>query len=496
MTHTVLTGMVLHETNTFSTQPTPLTAFENAVLVLGDQVSERFRGTRSGLGAAFEAAERFDWTLRHPVAASATPAGKVTRAAFDTLTDHLLGGVGDGVDGALLFLHGAMVVEDDEDGEGAQLEALRARIGPDVPVVCVLDLHANVTDRMAANANALISFRTYPHVDGYDRMWQGARLLQRAMAGEVRPRCVVARGPQLTGLDGGRTQSVPADSPMLELLGEADRLEAAGDALVVSLQAGFGPADIADAGPSVAVTTDADGAAAEAIARRFMERVWQTRDYDSRRFLPIDEVAARAKAEEAAADRPLIIADYADNPGGGGYGDATALLRGMIEAGLQNAAFHAIRDPDAVRAGLAAGPGADITIDLGGRFDRDRGGAPIPVTGRVIALTDGDYTAHGPMGGGTRRSHGPSMTLRIGGIDIVVVSHTSQTNDLAQFIAMGIDPTKRATLGLKSMQHFRAAFDPIGRDTVLVDSGALCSPSQRSAVYTNLRRPIWPLDPF
>jgi microcystin degradation protein MlrC len=158
MPATVLTAMVMHETNTFSVRKTPIEAFDAYMLTRDNGVAAAFKGTRTGLGASFDAASRYGWKLRHPIAASATPSGVVTRAAFEAILAPILAAA-PGCDGALLFLHGAMVLEDEEDGEGELLERLRAKIGA-APVVAILDLHANLTDRMADNANSLISFRT------------------------------------------------------------------------------------------------------------------------------------------------------------------------------------------------------------------------------------------------------------------------------------------------------------------------------------------------
>jgi len=495
MAMTVLTAMVMHETNTFSVRKTPIEGFEAHKLTRGNGVAASFKGTRTGLGAAFEAAEKYGWALRHPIAASATPSGVVTRAAFEAILAPILDAA-PGCDAALLFLHGAMVLEDEEDGEGELLERVRARIGAAAPVVAILDLHANATQRMAHTASSLISFRTYPHIDAYERMHQGAALIDRALRGEVRPVCTLVQPALLEGIDHGRTAGVPADSPMLALLAEADAAEDAGEALVVSLQAGFSMADIRDVGPSVAVTTDGNAAAGARIAKRFADAIWRTREYDSlkKSLVPLEKAVARAKAEEGGADRPLVIADYADNPGGGAYMDSTALLRAMLAADLQDAAFHAILDPEAVRAGIAAGPGSEIEIDLGGKTDAARGGGPLRVRGTVACLTDGRFVARGPMGGGVAYSHGPSMTLRAGGIDIVVVSHPTQSKELEQFVSMGIDPRAAKTLAVKSMQHFRAAFAPIARAIVSVDSGALCSPFRRSEDFRRVRRPLWPFD--
>ena len=486
----VLFAEFMHETNTFSIQPTDEDAFRRGTLVEGDAIGPAYRGTRTAMGAAFEAADSFEWVASCPVVAYANPSGRVTDAAFDRVAGAILEAAS-GLDGVLLHLHGAMSTISHDDGEGELLRRLRAAIGPGTPVVVVLDLHATVTDAMARNADALIAYRTYPHVDEYDRVWQAARLLARAMAGEVRPVVSLARPPVLYALDGGRTRS----APMAELLRRGHAIEADGRALAVSIQAGFSSADIHDIGPSIAVTTDGDPAAGQAMAEELAAFVWEQRRHSTITFTPMADAMAAAKAG-AAGNRPLVIADYADNPGAGAYGDATTLLRAMLEAGLENAALHAICDPEAVREAAAAGVGRDVTLALGGKVDPAIGGGPLVVTGRVAAITDGDMILHGPMGGGVRRSYGLSLRLRVAGIDVVVISNNGQAIDLAQFTSLGIDPTRRTTLAVKSMQHFRAAFEPIARDVLEVDTGALCTKEFANRGYRAVRRPIWPLDEF
>lgn len=484
----VLVAEFMHETNTFSVQPTDEAAFRRCQLQHDDEVAATYRGTWSALGAAFEAAEELGWSLAHPIAAHANPSGRVTDAAFDSIADKIVAAAS-GVDGVLLHLHGAMSTESHDDGEGELLARLRAAIGSKVPVVVELDLHATVTEAMARHASALIAYRTYPHVDQYERAWQGARLLHRAMAGEIAPVVAVARRPVLYALDGGRTTS----APMIELLRRADDIERSGQALVVSIQAGFSSADVHDIGPSVAVTTDGDRAAAQKLAESLMDYVWEQRHHSTIHFTPLPEAMAKARLANGA-DRPLIIADYADNPGAGAYGDSTTLLRALIEADIRNAAFHAICDPQAVREAQAAGVGNTVMLDLGGKVDPKVGGGPFRLTAHVAAITDGEVIQYGPMGGGVSRSYGLSARLRVGGIDIVVISNNGQAIDLAQFTSLGIDPTRCSTLVVKSMQHFRAAFEPIAREVVEVDTGALCTKDFKARPYRRVRRPIWPLD--
>jgi microcystin degradation protein MlrC len=489
----VLTGRFMHETNTFSVQQTDMALWRRRDFHRDNEIPVAFRGTRSALGATFEAADKYGWTLVHPVSANANPSGIVTDDAFNEIGGMILDSAANQapIDGVLLHLHGAMVVESYEDGEGELLARLRRTLGPEVPVVVTLDLHANVTQAMADNASALIAFRTYPHVDMYERAWQGAELLERAMQGEVRPRTVIARRPMLYGLDRGRHQA----GPMAELIARGEALEAAGEALAVSICAGFSRANIRDVGPSVTVTVDGNSPRGQAIAETFMDHAWATREYQSYTLLPVAEAVARARAGKPG-DQPLVVADYTDNPGGGGYGDATAFLRALVEAGVEGVAFHAICDPDSVEAGMRAGIGTQTILTLGGKTDPAMGGGPLTLVGEVTHLSNGRFIAYGPMGGGVERDYGPSMVFRVGGIDIILITNNGQAVDLGQFTSLGIDPTRYTTVAVKSMQHFRAAFEPIAREVILVDTGALCSETYTPELFDKVRRPVWPLDPI
>jgi len=488
----VLTARFMHETNTFSRVPTDMAVIRRRDYHLENEIPAAFRGTRSAFGAAFEAADKFGWTLLHPVSANPNPSGIVTDDAFEAITAMILDAVDTKgpIDGVLLFLHGAMVCESYEDAEGEFLARLHRRLGPDVPIVVTLDLHANVTQQMADNANALIGYRTYPHIDYYERAWQGAELLERAMQREIRPRTVIARRPMIYGLDHGRTQR----GPMAELIARGEALENSGEALVVSICAGFSRANIRDVGPSVTVTVDGNAGRGQSVAEEFMDYAWETRDFTTVKLVPVAEAVALAR-QGRPGDKPLVVADYTDNPGGGGYGDATAFLKALVEDGVESVAFHAICDPEAVQQAMRAGVGAKTTLALGGKTDPAMGGGPLSLFGEIVCLTNGRFIAYGPMGGGVERDYGPSMVFRVGGIDIIVITNNGQAVDLGQFTSLGIDPTRYRTVAVKSMQHFRAAFEPIAREIVLVDTGALCSEIYTPELFTKVRRPVWPLDP-
>lgn len=485
----VFSAMVKHQTNTFSRLATGLDAFRARALRGGGAIEPIYRDTNSELAAHFDAADEFGWDLVCALAANATPSGRVTAQAWDYITDALFTALEhDGpFDGILLALNGAMVTETIEDGEGALLEALRQRVGPDIPICVSLDLHANVTEQMAANANGLFSYRTYPHVDTYDTAKRAAAVLNRAMDGDARPRCLVARRPQIEGANYGRGQS----GPMVDLIRRCLAHGEEPGILDVSVNAGFPWSDIEAAGPSVTVTYGDDGARAREIAEAMMDTIW-----DQRAEVTLETVsAAEAIARVVAAgpgEGPFVLADYADNPGGGSYGDNPVLLEAMLDAGFENAAFATICDPDAVITCQRAGVRGTVTLSLGGKYDPAT--KPYTLTGEVVAVSEGGFTFEGPMMKGLRSTMGNTVVLRVGGMDIVISSARVQSLDRAVFRSQGIDPETKSVIGVKSAHHFRAGFEPIAREILLVNAGGLTTPDLKSLSYKNVRRPVWPLD--
>ena len=487
----ILTASVKHETNTFSTRMADLPAFQERYLLRGDEIARNLRQSRSEMAAVYDAAERYGWELTAPIATSATPSGPVTRQAFDTFAGEIMAAIdaGPAFDGMLLPLHGAMVVEDHEDGEGLLLHMIRERVGGEIPIAVTLDLHANVTAAMVALADILVSFRTYPHIDQYETATLAAGLLQRTLRGEIRPRTVLGRRAMLDGADHGRTG---APGPMATLLAEADRYLEEPGVLAVSINGGFPWADIGETGPSALVVGDGADPRHDEIAEALAERIWEMRDVTSISTVSTDEALGQVSA--APGDGPVVLADFADNPGGGGYGDATRLLAGMLAAGLDNAAYALLADGAAAAACHAAGVDAEVSLTIGGKTD-PRYGAPLEVTGTVSALSDGIFTYDGPMLQGHRVGIGPTAVLRVGGLDIVLGGIRHQVTDCQVFRHLGIEPGEKAVLAVKSAHHFRAAYQPIASDVIVVDDGGgLTSRNYKTLPYSRVRRPVWPLD--
>ena len=495
MTFRVLTGQFMHETNTFAVKPTDVAAFERLFCYRGGEaITQHLTGTNSETAGYIDAAEAHGWDLTHTVACFATPSGLVTDEAFEELGGLILDGLREHgpFDGIALALHGAMSTESFEDAETELLRRIRAIAGPDVPICTTFDLHANVGPAFAELANIVCSYRTYPHIDMRVRARRAGDLLQQAMAGEVRPRLHHARRPLLHGADGGRTDT----EPMISLLRKADAIMAADPGVLdISINAGFEHADIHDIGPNVIVTGDGRDDRFQAIAESLMDDIWAARGKVTNTYLTTGAAAEIARAHNWNG-KPLVIADYADNPGAGAYGDATNLLKSMIEANLQDACFGPLLDAEAAEAMHRAGVGARGTFTIGGRTDPRFGGGPLAVTGEIVAATDGSFVCDGPMWAGMKKSFGPTAVLRCGGIDILIVSRIMQITDLQQFLTNGIDPRKKRTVALKSMQHFRAAYEPMADTVIVCDSGALASPDLSRLPYTKVRRPIYPLDPI
>lgn len=486
----VLTAEVFHETNTFSRLHTDEEAFRNRLFLLGDAAVAERRNANTEIAGFFDVAVGRDWEIDHVLSAAASPSGRVTRAAFDWICDPIVDQACVGShDGILLALHGAMVTDFCEDGEGELLHRIRAMAGPSVPIAVSLDPHANVTQLMCELADILVSFKTYPHVDMRDTGRQTADILHRAMAGDIKPRTIMVRPPMLKEVNGGRTDI----GPMIGRLAKAKAYEAQHDVFAVSVNAGFASADIAEVGPSVLVTGQGDHSAHIAFAKEISDDIWTSRHDVLNTYLTVKAATTLASSYQSTKG-PLIIADYADNPGGGAYGDSTALLEAMLMANIDDACFGPIVDGSAVQALCGLPAGSQASVDLGGKTDPGFGGGPLHVTAELVRVSDGRFTGDGPMIGGLPGSFGPSVVIRVDGIEILVTSLARQMMDLQQFKAFGIDPEKKRIVALKSMQHFRAAFETIAGQVIVCDSGALCTPNHVRMPYENVRRPIYPLD--
>ncbi|GGJ00987.1 microcystinase C [Halobellus salinus] len=488
MTDTVLLARLKHETNTFSSLSTGHEEFASTSLFRGEAIVPEFRDTNTDLGGFLRVADEEGWEVVPTVAANATPGGVVTHDAFSSFLDRILDGIdAHDPDAILLGLHGAMVSERHRDGDGHILESVRSVAGDDVPVMATLDLHANVSDRMVDHADGLFGYDTYPHVDIGNTGETAARAMAATLDGSLEPTIVIDRAPLLPPLPPLQT----AAEPMASLLATA--ADAESDRIPdVSVLGGFAHADVPEAGFSVVGVADESAASEAAGACTDLAAAAADRRHEfDRTYTSVDDAVAAA----AAWDRtdPLVLADIADNPGGGSAQDGTVLLAALLEAGVENAAVAAIYDPAAVDAAAETGVGERVTVDLGGHTEPN--GDPITVEGHVRRLSDGTYRNQGPMSTGLEVSFGRTAVLAVDGIDVIVASHRQQPYDPEAFRSHGIVPERKRVLVLKSTVHYRAAFDPIAGGVKEVSAPGLCSPDLSSFSYEHVRRPMYPLDP-
>ncbi|HRD75473.1 MAG TPA: M81 family metallopeptidase [Hyphomicrobiaceae bacterium] len=496
MSKRVLIAGFKHETNTFSIMPTDLAAYRARGLQRGTEIAETFTGTNTELAAFMDAGKEHGWEVIPVISADATPSGKLTRECYEAITGEILDGIAKAgrLDAILLNLHGAMVAEHTFDGEGTLLERIREKVGRDVVIGVSLDLHANVTELMGRNADVMVAYRTYPHIDLYDTGKEVAALVARTLAGKVKPRTIVARGRQMWGVDEGRTT---APGPMREALEIARGIETKPGVLSCTINAGFPWADIPEVGPTAMIVVDQGKAGLDAShaadAKRLVDHIWETRHRQTIKHMTIAEgiAVARAKGKPGA---PVVLADFADNPGGGGYCDTPGLIARLIEAGIEGAAMSLLYDPETTAQAVKAGVGARIDVKLGGKVD-PAFGRPIEAKAEVRHVSDGRFKITGPMMTGMSYDIGPVATIRIRGVDIVVGSKRMQNYDLGFFRIGGIEPKDRPVLAVKSMQHFRAAYAPIASEIVIVDEGGgITSNDLKKLPFKNVRRPIYPLD--
>ena len=482
-------AMLSHETNTFSNISTDRRQFEARNLHYGGEIVETFRGTGTCLGGMIDAAERHGVRLVPSVAAAASPAGLVTKDIYGHVKQRILADLraAGPLDGVLLDLHGAMVCEGIDDGEGDLIGAVRAAVGPAVPIAVTLDFHGNLTPEMARGADLLHGYKTYPHVDMAERGMEATERLLQVVAGRIRPTVALRTPPILPPLGNQGT----ARGPMRRLYDMADEMEKDPKVISVSVFAGFPLADIPPAGLGVYVVTDGDQALADRLADELARTAWEHRHEFIHTALPVPEAVARALAAEG---RPIVLADMADNTGGGAAGDGTEVLRELLRVGARAAIVACIWDPAAVAACVKAGVGQSVTLDVGGKVD-NRHGAPLHVTGTVRTLSDGRFVHKGPMARGLPGRLGTTAVLDVNDVKVILISYRWQTLDPEMIRFVGLDPLEHKVLVVKSTIHYRAAFEPIAREIVEVDAPGLSSSNLARFDFKRVRRPIFPLDP-
>ncbi|MEY8828392.1 M81 family metallopeptidase [Sedimentitalea sp. XS_ASV28] len=464
MTKRVALAGFLHETNTFAPTKARLEDFVQGggymPMARGQALIEQSRDINLGIGGAVQVAEAEGWDTVPILWAGAIPSAHVTRDAYETISDEIIAGLRDAgpVDGLFIDLHGAMVAEHEDDGEGRLLARLRETVGPDVPIAAALDLHGNITEEMVAAADVLVGFRTYPHVDMAETGMRAASMLRELMAG-ARPAKAFRRLPFLVPIAWQSTLAEPGRR-LYALAADCEGENVPS----TSFFFGFPAADFPGCGPTVVAygTTQAD---ADAAADTIETAVLKAEPELAGKAYDPEEGVREAMRIAEGAQRPVVIADTQDNPGAGGDSNTTGMLRALVSEGATRAALGNMVDPRAAAAAHAAGEGAEIDIAIGG-FSNVPGDAPFEGRFTVEKLSDGKLIAKGPFYGSAPLDLGPCACLRIGDVRVVVTSRKAQMADREMYRFVGIEPEAQAILVNKSSVHFRADFDPIA-ETIL-----------------------------
>ena len=472
---------VATETNTFSPIPTSIENFKEGLFARPGEHPEQATLCTAPLVVARRRAKAEGWTLIEGSCFWAEPAGTVSRQAYESMRDEILGQLKAALplDGVLMGLHGAMVADGYDDCEGDLLTRARAIVGSKVPIGVEHDPHSHLTRARLAASDFIISFKEFPHTDFVDRAEEVVELTLRMIKGEIRPVKSV--------FDCRMIGSFPTTlQPMRGFVDRIKALEGKNGVLSISVTHCFPYADVPELGAKILVVTDNRKEYGDKLAAELGMELWSMRGRTTPEFLTPDQAIDQALGLN---EGPAVIADPSDNAGGGAPSDSTQILRRLIERKVEGAALAPLWDPVAVRFCFDAGEGGRFKLRFGGKTAPSSGqpiDAEVTVTKLVREATQNFGAATVPLG--------DSAAIRMGGVEVVLISKRTQALGRDLFSNLGIDPTQRRILVVKSTNHFHAAFGPIARKVLYVDSGSSIPRDHRQVPYTRIQRPIWPLD--
>lgn len=492
----IVVASVSHETNTFSPVPTPLSSFGSGQGPLrGKEAYEAFRGTGTATGGLIELAESIGANVEVPIVARCLPSSSVEDAAYEAISDVLVGAVTEArdagrCDALFLELHGAMVTQSLEDGDGPLLQRLRAA-APDLPIALSLDFHANVTADMVSAPTSVVAYKTFPHLDMKECGIRTGQITLDAMAGKVRPVKVWGNIPLLVHLQ----QMNTSEAPLKDLMAMVAAAETEPGVLAVSVLAGFPLADTREAGLCCIVVTDGDAALGVKIRNRILQHAWENRAAYTAEPRSLADSVADAKSRDGG---PWLLLDVADTCNSGGTLDSVSLLRELDRQGFTDVAAAPLCDPAAVEQMLAAGVGAELDIELGDKYPTpsvpgDK--QPLRLRGRVGAVHDGNIVVEGPVFTGTKLNLGPTVLFETDAMQIVVTSNRAEPYDPGIFRCVGVEPLEKRYIVLKSRMQCKPAFLPHSKGFIDCNGIGVTTSDYRIFDYQRLRRPIYPFDP-
>jgi microcystin degradation protein MlrC len=475
----------MHETNTFVPRPTTFDDFAVAQqypgLCFGEDMLRQVAGRNLGLAGFAEVAAKAGHRIMPLCWSFAQPGGIVTDHAFERISAMIVEPLGYlAPDVVFLELHGAMVAESFEDGEGEIIRRVRAVVGPDVPIVCTLDLHGNITKRSVETASLMTAYRTYPHVDWGDTGRRAARFLPDVMKWGAKPATAFQRYDALIPVTAQSTYTEPGKS----LYAMIDRLEKK-HGVALSLMMGFPPADIAECGPCAFAYGGSQKAVDAAVAELMAAFAMAEPAYAAHKPLPQAEAVSRAIALARTAKKPVVVADTADNAGAGASSSTTGMTRELLKQKATNAMVLIAHEPEVAAAAHAAGVGGMIDATLGVHVDGP-GQEPLEGSWKVVKLSDGRFVGTGPMLGNAPCELGPTALLARDGVQVLVGSIRQQPLSRNTIRHLGVDPAKLGIIVVKSSVHFRNDFQDFAADVIVADSPGANPPDRRKLKYKRL----------
>lgn len=432
----------------------------------GDEILKTFRGTETVMGGFIEICEQAGADILPIVMTEAGARGPASDAAFEhyagLICDTLAAERGR-IDGVLLHLHGALTTPGRTDPDAEMAARVRDTIGPDIPLMLALDYHANLDAASIAPANATFGYRYSPHVDMGETGRRTARCLVATLRGQMQPVTALVKVPLMVP----SILSATSLEPLARFVARAQDLPQSAPAILdASVFAGFSYADVPNCGFSVVVVADGDKPAAKKAAQELAGDIHAARKALSSAVAVYDiaEGLDHARACAAATGKPVVVLEHADR-----MNDSTHLLRALVAGGGVRAAVPLLWDPVVARAACAAGTGAHLAIPVGGHSD-PRAGGPVPLDAKVVQAGPQRYTCSGPMRRGAPIDLGCAALLRAGNLDVIVSEIPQSCIDTDPFKAFGLDPLAYDLIVLRSKTHFRAAWQPIVADIVVIDT--------------------------
>lgn len=488
-----IVAMAQHETNTFSPLATPLQAFSSGIGLSeapsGQQAIDIYGKAEFAFAALINVAIKNGAEISVPIAAYAEPSGKVEDEAFEMIADKICAAVAEGCDALLLDLHGAMVTESYDDGEGELLKRIR-QIAPDLPIGVALDFHTNLTIDMVENCTVIDGYRTYPHIDMYATGTRVAESLFNIIKNQIPTKMCWRSLPMMTHM----LKQTPSKQPMKDIMNEAIASVKSEGLLNASVFGGFPLADIPHVSFSVLTVEWENEKNGELLITKLCDMAWDRR---SDFIFEAEGLSESIKRAGALNEFPVVIADHGDNSGAGGSADDLTVLEEMLAQGLEDIIAGPIWDPEVVEQLVKLGEGAEASILVGGKTNVpsiNQIGHGLECQGVVSKITDGRFVIEGAMQTGLEVNLGRTVVLDIGSAKILISEERWEPYDPGCFTHAGLEPLDHSYILIKSRQHFRATFESIAKHIVLAAGPGVCSSDYSQFKFVHLSRPIYPLD--